>query len=210
MSLRRCLRLAGVRSQVLTGVWKSGTCLAMCWFSDPFTESCRQHLWDSQNMPSDLMKNYNRARPGLQSLTWKTPLGWLRLLIKSHWPANVRQQTVTVSAGIQVVVSCSLTVPHSTRRIWGAAWIESRCVCPFIVWSGSLPRRLGPMGAACRRPARLVVKVALPILHSHARPLQPLYSPNELVGNFKFAGSDQISCPLAEKVHRFKPDKHRP
>lgn len=52
ISLWGCLWLASMSSQVLTGVWKRDTCLAMCWFSDPFTRSCGQRLCGSQNMPS--------------------------------------------------------------------------------------------------------------------------------------------------------------
>lgn len=84
MSLHGCPRLANMGSQVVTGVWRRDTCLAMCWFSDPFTGSCGQHLWDSQNMPSHLMKNYNHALPGLQSLTCiRTPQGLLSLSLMS-------------------------------------------------------------------------------------------------------------------------------
>lgn len=57
--LRPCLCVAAsdwpvCEAEVLTGVWKRDTCLAMCWFSDPFTGSCGQCLWDTQNMPSHL------------------------------------------------------------------------------------------------------------------------------------------------------------
>lgn len=54
ISLRRCLWLASVGSQVPTGVWKRDTCLAVCWSSDPFTASCGRCQQGIGNMPSHL------------------------------------------------------------------------------------------------------------------------------------------------------------